>query len=332
MATNWLQGQDVCVGVDVAAQAIEAVARDREVHPVMDYLDGLEWDGVPRIDDAMKTYFGAEASPYAETLGRILFVSAVARIMSPACKADSTVIMEGAQGTGKSTAIRTRFDPWFSDEIADLGSKDAAMQCAGVWAIEIAELSSMTRSEVERIKAFLTRTTDRFRPPYGRRVIEVPRRCIFVGTTNLDEYLKDESGNRRFLPVRTGRINIDALARDRDQLWAEAVTLQAAGAKWWLVNPGMEQAAQAEQRARLVTDPWEPNVAEFVSHLQTPDRPGVSISQILSGLDVKLERRTQAEANRVARILKGLGFTRFRVRTGNKLEWRYRGHGNIWNE
>ena len=266
MAANWMQGHDVGVGVDVASQAVEAVARDREVHPVADYLESLEWDGVPRIDSAMSVYFGAQASPYSEAIGRVLFVSGVARVVSPGCKADQSVILEGAQGTGKSMAVRTLFDPWFSDEIADLGSKDAAMQCAGVWAIEIAELDSMSRAEVSRVKAFLTRTTDRFRPPYGRRIIEAPRQCIFVGTTNQDEYLKDETGNRRFLPIRTGRVDTNALARDRHQLWAEAVTLHANDAKWWLVNPGIERRAQAEQRARLVTDPWEPNVASYIGY------------------------------------------------------------------
>ena len=120
-------------------------------------------------------------------------------------------IFEGAQGARKSTAVKALFDPWFSDELADLGSKDAAMQTRGVWGIEVSELDAMSRMEVSRIKAFITRTTDRFRPPYGSRIIESPRSCVFWGTTNADGYLKDETGGRRFWPVKIGKINVDLL-------------------------------------------------------------------------------------------------------------------------
>ena len=129
----------------------------------------------------------------------------------------------------KSTAIKALFDPWFTDELADLGSKDAAMQTRGVWGIEVSELDSMARTDVSRIKAFITRTTDRFRPPYGSRLMESPRSCVFWGTTNSDAYLKDETGGRRFWPVKSGKINIDLIREIRDQLWAEAVVLYEAG-------------------------------------------------------------------------------------------------------
>ncbi|HEY2528179.1 MAG TPA: virulence-associated E family protein, partial [Xanthobacteraceae bacterium] len=163
---------------------------------------------------------------YTAAVGTCMLIAAVARIYEPGCKADAVPIFEGKQGLLKSTAIKTMFYPWFTDELADLGSKDAAMQTRGIWGIEISELDAMTRGEVSKIKAFVSRTTDRFRPPYGKRVIESKRSCVFVGSTNSDDYLKDASGARRFQPVDlgvTGDIDIEGLRRDRDLLWAEAV-------------------------------------------------------------------------------------------------------------
>ena len=131
------------------------------------------------------------------------------------------------------------------------------MHMQGVWIIEIAELDAIGKAEVSRIKAFLTRTTDRFRPPYGRYTIEVPRSCVFAGTVNPDTYLRDETGNRRFWPVRCGTIDIDALARDRDQLWAEAVARFKDGAIWWIDGPELMAAATAEQEKRYQSDAWD---------------------------------------------------------------------------
>ena len=140
------------------------------------------------------------------------------------------------------------------------------MHMQGVWIIEIAELDAIGKAEVSRIKAFLTRTTDRFRPPYGRYTIEVPRQCVFAGTVNPDTYLRDETGNRRFWPVRCGTIDIDALARDRDQLWAEAVARFRAGAIWWIDTPELIAAAKAEQEKRYQADAWDARIDRWLTH------------------------------------------------------------------
>lgn len=132
---------------------------------------------------------------------------------------------------------------YFTDEISDLGSKDAAMQAMGAWIIEIAELDSMSRGEVGRIKAFMSRTEDRFRPPFGRRVINSARQCVFAGTVNHGSYLRDETGARRFWPVQCTGISLEALKHDRDQLWAEAVAAFKAGRAWWLDTPEFLEAA-----------------------------------------------------------------------------------------
>src|SRR5512132_1741296 len=149
-------------------------------------------------------------------------------------KADCCLILEGPQGIRKSTALRTIAGEYFTDELADLGSKDAAMQTRGVWIIELSEFDNLSHAEVARIKAFMSRTTDRFRPPYGMRLVESQRQCVFAGTVNHGTYLRDETGGRRFWPIRCGRIDVEALARDRDQLWAEARLKFDGGTLWWL--------------------------------------------------------------------------------------------------
>ena len=239
--------------------------------------------------------------------------------MRPGCKADNVPILEGAQDKGKSTAIELLFAPWFSDDLAELGTKDAAMQVRVAWGIEIAELTSMSRPEIERVKAFITRKVDRFRPSYGRRVIEVPRQSIFIGSTNADTYLKDETGGRRFWPIRCGTINLETIKRDRDQLWAEAVARFEAGEPWWLTDPTAIGAARDEQADRYVDDPWQDPIAK---HLQ--GQTDVSIGDILaSALLIDKAKWTQGEQNRVARCLKRLGWERYRSPRPAR-EWRYR--------
>jgi putative DNA primase/helicase len=154
----------------------------------------------------------------------------------------------------KSTALKTLAHPWFTDDVADFGTKDAALQVAGRWIIELAELDSISRADVAKIKAFMSRSVDRFRPPYGRRVTEQPRQCIFAGTVNHNEYLRDETGGRRFWPIACMKIDIDKLANMRDQLWAEARDRYNAGEHWWLDTPELDAAAAAQQRERYQPD------------------------------------------------------------------------------
>jgi predicted P-loop ATPase len=193
------------------------------------------------------------------------------------------------------------------------------MQTSGVWCIELSELDALTRGEVSRIKAFISRTTDRFRPPYGSRVIESPRSCVFWGTTNSDGYLKDETGGRRFLPIQIGKIDIDGLAAARNRLWAEAVVAYRAGLPWWITNRMAESDATRHQRDRYVDDPWESVVHAFIA-----DRSSVTIDEILrDALRLDISRCGQAEQNRVARCLRSLDWERKQVRVGGKRPWRY---------
>ena len=263
LTTEWLQLRGIPVGLEIAQQATEAVAQEAKFHPIRKYFGRLHWDGKPRIENFASKYLGAEDTDYAAVVSRCILISAVARVMRPGCKADLMMVIEGNQGIGKSSALAALGGQWHTDELADLGSKDAAMQSRGAWIIEISELDAMSRTEVSRIKAFVSRTTDRFRPPYGRRVIESPRRCIFIGTTNADTYLKDETGARRFLPIKAGKIDIAAIKRDRDQLWAEALARFEKGEAWWLTSAEAQYAAH-EQAARYVEDPWQPTIENYL--------------------------------------------------------------------
>jgi predicted P-loop ATPase len=320
LTAEWLQRSGISVNTATAAQAVEAVARDRVFHPVHNYLSSLRHDGVSRLDTWLSTCLGAEQTTYNATVGRAMLIAAVARIDKPGCKVDTVPILEGAQGARKSTAVRALFDPWFSDELADLGSKDAAMQTRGVWGIEVSELDAMSRMDVSRIKSFITRTTDRFRPPYGSRIIESPRSCVFWGTTNADGYLKDETGGRRFWPVKIGTINIDLLREHRDQLWAEAVVLYSAGADWWITKTETQREAERHQRDRYVGDPWDELISSYMDLYAE-----VTIQDVLTNaVHVEKSRWTQNDQNRVARCLKALGCHRVQIRTGDKRVWKYR--------
>ena len=321
LATDWLQKAGITVQSKITAQTVEVAARDTSFHPVREYLSSLQHDGVSRLDTWLATCWGAERTPYTATIGRSMMIAAVARIFEPGCKVDTVPIFESDQGKMKSTAIKALFDPWFTDELADLGSKDAAMQTRGVWGIEVSELDSMARTDVSRIKAFLTRTTDRYRPPYGSRLVESPRSCVFWGTTNSDAYLKDETGGRRFWPVKSGRININLIREIRDQLWAEAVVLYQAGEPWWITKKETLADAARHQRDRYIGDPWDDMISSYVD-LQSE----VTIDEVLRlALHLEIGRCGQLEMNRVARSLRANGCHRFQARTtGGKRVWKYR--------
>jgi predicted P-loop ATPase len=306
LAAEWLHQRQIKPSVSAIPRIIEAVAREASFHPVRDYLHDLEWDQRPRLATFAKVFLRApEHSQYLASVIRAMFIGSIARVESPGCKVDHVPILEAKQGKLKSTAIEKLYSPWFTDDLAELGSKDAAMQLRGVWGIEISELSAMTRSEVEHAKAFITRRVDRYRPSYGRRVIEVPRQCVFTGTTNADGYLRDETGDRRFYPIPCGLIDVDGIQAERDQLWAEALWLYHEGEPWWLAPKMMEQA-RIEQSERYQGDPWDNPVSVYVE-----GKDGVSIAEVLSSaIGLAPDRHTKADANRVAQILRHFGWQR----------------------
>lgn len=300
--TEWLEHHGIAVSDIIAGKAAATVAREHTYHPVRAYLDGLKWDGVSRIDDWLVLYLGCEQNEYIRAIGARWLISAVARIRQPGCKADCALVLESPQGAGKSTAFEILGGEFYSDDIADLSAKDAAMGTAGVWIMELAELAAMGRSEVEKVKAFLSRRIDRYRPPYARHYIWTPRQCVFGGSINLAKYLKDETGGRRFWPAKCGHMNLDALRRDRNLLWAEASARYEKSESWWLDTPELVADAAVEQEERLQSDPWEPLIAAWLL-----SQDAVTTADILERCIHKdTDQWTRADETRVGVILHNL--------------------------
>jgi predicted P-loop ATPase len=316
----WLQHQGIMAGKETAAQAVQTVAREHPFHPIRDYLDSLKWDRVSRIDDWLTLYLGAEPSDYIRAVAAKFLIGAVARIYRPGCKNDQCLILEGPQGTLKSTALRVLTEPWFTDDMPELGTKDSSLQCRGPWLIELSELDSLTGVAVSRVKAFMSRSTDHFRPPYGRRPIDAPRECVFAATVNHGAYLKDETGARRFWPVVCGAITTAALKRDRDQLWAEARERFLAGKPWWLDSKQLVEAAANEQKDRYEGDPWDGLIAAWIK-----GRDSVSIEDILElCIGKKKDQWSQGDKTRIGRSLRAHGWERYRHRDKQEREYRFR--------
>lgn len=316
---EWLQHAAMKrLGIAVTHQAVDQVAREAPFHPVRLYLSALEWDGTRRIDQWLAKYLGAARSRYATRIGRMFLIAMVARVMQPGCKADYMLILEGKRGSGKSNACSILGGDWFSDALPDLATagKDVAIHLEGKWVIEIAELSALSKAESGLLKSFVSRTEEKYRPPYGRKDIKAPRQCVFIGTTNKSVYLKDATGGRRFWPVKTGRIKLNNLATDRDQLLAEALIAFKNGEKWWPDRGFENRYVFPEQAARRESDAWLEPIASFVANMQE-----VTIHMVAEkALSLRVDRIGKAEQNRIAEVLEELGWTRGK-RTASKRPW-----------
>ncbi len=306
---------------ETVLDSVNFIADRNKFHPVRDYLNSLRWDGITRLPWLASRYFGAEHTPYAEWIGTKFMISAVARIMRPGCKVDTMIILEGAQGTGKSSALRTiAGDEWFTDQMPDFSTKDASIQLHGKWLIEIAELDAMRRTEQRTVKQYASRQVDTYRPPYGKATIDVPRQCVFSASTNEEEYIDDHTGGRRFWPVTCGTVDVEAIRQHRDQLWAEAVTRYRNGEPWWL-DPDQERLAQDEQDGRRQRDAWEELIA---SRLAVYGTMPITVEQVcLTILGIGFEKHNAIINRRVANCLKRAGFARRRIPIGGKRLWRY---------
>jgi predicted P-loop ATPase len=356
---EWMQSAGYpSLSDDLVRKAVYAVAMEkgRRFHPVRDYLNGLPpWDGTPRLNKWLHRYLGAKDDELSKLIGPMFLIMMIARAMEPGCIAQYTMILESPQGEMKSTFLRQGLMPktdWFTDHVPDLNNKDAALQIQGIWLVELAELDAMGRADISRIKAFLTSPVDRLRPPYGRTPIDYPRQCVFIGTTNKREYLKDETGGRRFWPVAVGSwgagkgtINIAALAKDRDQLFAEALQRYRAGERY---HPAGDEhlLLKTAQDERYEEHHWTDKVLQWCEHPHSTatefdagrgenvpieimsTRDQISTTEILvHALNKPIGMIRKSESMDVANILTRQGWTRTRLTTGNR-PWVYKRGGS----
>jgi hypothetical protein len=293
---------------------VDETARRNTFHPVCDYLNALKWDGVPRLDKWLVTYCGANDTEYTRAVGAITMIAAVRRVMHPGIKFDEMLILEGHQGSERSTLIAA-FTPdpsWFSDNLPlNADSKIVIERTSGKWIIEAPELSGMRKADVEHLKAMLSRQTDSARLAYGRKLTDRPRHFIVIGTTNADTYLRDPTGNRRYWPVKINKVDLPAMRRDRDHLWAEAAAREASGESIRLKQELWEKAA-IEQQEREVIEPWEELIGGVIGDLNGK----ILSADIWKIVGIDPAHRTQEHNTRIGNTMKALGFKRDKLRFG----------------
>ena len=273
-ACIWLNDSGITsVQKSIVVDAVQSVCTQQTFNPLIDYFQYVQTQypaDNSLLDSWMSQYLGVKPQSlndhtYVAAVSRLLLIQAVARAKDPGCKADSVVVLEGEQGTGKSTALRILFsEQYFGDQLPHMTSKDACSYLKGKWGVELAELEFKKKTEVETIKAFISRQSDNYRPAYGREEIEAARTCVFIGTTNRDDYLVDETGNRRFLPIETGEIDQEALINHRDRLWAAAAHAYDDGEQYWL-KPKAAEIAQDQAQQRLEQDPWTEIIGQMMA-------------------------------------------------------------------
>lgn len=289
-------------------QAVHLVAHENSVHPIKAYLSALKWDGERRLAGWLSAYLGAEHTPYVSKIGRMFLIAMVARIFEPGCKLDSMLVLEGKQGGGKSTACSILAGAYFSDSMLDIrsGGKDCMQHLRGKWLVEIAEMSAVQKADAAALKAFITRQVEIYRPSHGRNEVIEPRQVAFIGTTNQAAYLRDETGARRFWPVATGLIDTAALARDRDQLFAEAVVAYWSRETWWPEAGFESEHIKPEQDARHETDAWEDAISSFLA-----GRTRTTLTEVAQAvLTIEIGKLGTAEQRRIAAALTRLGWER----------------------
>jgi putative DNA primase/helicase len=294
---------------------------------------------VKRIETWASAYLGCEDTEYSRIAGRKWLLSAVARGMNPGCKVDTMIILEGAQGKGKSTAIAALVPvkSWFSDTPIPIGDKDGYVALKGKWIYEMSELASLRRADLDKAKAFFSSSTDSYRPPYGREMVAVPRSVVFAGSVNLGEYLQDSTGARRFWPLKCGTIDTTSLRDDRDQLWAEAVAVYNA----WIERGSLESEClwyprlnevpmfEREQREREVPSPWAAKVGTWVESEKAKailkKKGYLLIDDVASGaLDIEIrdvDHSTHCALG--VMMIREFGWDKKRVKVGATRTWGY---------
>lgn len=319
---TWLELQGIKLGKSVVNDVLELVCANNTINPAIDYLDALVWDKQPRLDKWLAYYMGAEDQPaeYLARVGACWIIAAAKRIYNPGTPFHHMLVLEGGQGAMKSTSLRAlatfgkdKSVAYFSDRITFemIDRADFATHADGNVILEFQELSGMGKKDRNKIKQWITQDTDEFRRPYDHITTKFPRKFVLAGTTNESQYLNDPTGDRRFWPVRVGRIDIEALRRDKEQLWAEAVFRAKAGELWYIEpNDPVYKMMQAEQSVRFSGDVWEDIILNYLSG-KNHVKPDDILADVLK---IETGRRTNGDKARVTDILKRAGFENKTVR------------------
>jgi len=302
--------------------AVAMAAYTNKFHSVVDWLESLPpWDGTDRLEYFLADCTGCRQSDYSMLVGLYFMIGMIARVYQPGCPMQYVMILEGEQGIGKSTFWRILAGEWFQDTPLNLDNKDAYLQLEGIWLYEIAELDSINRSGTSTVKAFITQNNDRFREPYGRRVVDWPRQVVFVGTTNHYEYFKDSTGNRRFWPIKALSINRTLLAGMREQLFAEALHRYRKGEPW---HPTQEQENTyfiPQQDHRRIDDPWLNALPEWLNNVDRRLINEFTALEILHDcFKVQIDKvdNYNQQAMRIARLMQELGWQKKRQASGDR--------------
>lgn len=293
-------------------EVVEKVADENKMNPLKEWLTTLKWDGIHRMDRYATDALGVSPDPMYKRMCRKWLIQAVARVMEPGCKADASLILMGEQGTMKSTSFAVLAgEDYFSDTPIDIGNKHAYMQMQHAWIYELSELESVRKRDNNAVKAFLSSPEDRFVPPYGRRMVRLPRHTVFCGTTNKSEFLSDSTGSRRFWCMRVNQINIDWIKENRDFIWAEAVHAYRQGEHWWFDSEG-EQRVQEKNMQFQEGDPWAQPIDDYC---KIHAAAGFTTRAVMkTALELTNNQMNRAVEMRVADILASLGYSKARSR------------------
>jgi predicted P-loop ATPase len=294
------------------------VAETHEFDTGQIWLNSLEWDGIPRVELFLRDCFGAEDTDYARAVSLYLWTALAGRVMKPGCKADMVPVAVGPQGAMKSSTVAAIVpSPEHFLEL-DMGGKDDDMArlMRGKLVIELGELKGLRARESEQVKAFITRQYEEWVPKYREMKVTYPRRCVFIGTTNNEEFLQDRTGHRRWLPFQVTRCNPDRAADDRLQLWAEARDLFCRSGVQWRKA---EELAYGEHEKFVIGDPWEPSVEKWLNGEEPLtgekpcDRPFTAVEALTRALGLEAKYIGQSAKDRMAGVLKSLGFAQVRT-------------------
>ena len=289
--------------------ALKRVAFANVRNELRDWLETLVWDGTERVSEFFIHAYGTDDDEYNRIIAKNWLIGLIARGMEPGCKFDEMLVLEGKQGTYKSTSLRALAGKYFAESNAQLDNKDFMQELAGTWIVEFDELDQFRKAESTLIKKKLSQQTDRYRPTYARRVIDVPRTCVFVGTTNSTEWLTDTTGNRRFWPIMVKKADLDYIKENREQIFAEAVHLYKLGTP----RHEVPQSAIEEQERRREQDPWEEIIAShlggknmiFVNQMPVEITAARVATNILG---IRTEHYDQRSARRIGKCLRVLGY------------------------